>query len=299
MLLMPAALFHRQRVLLSLLQLQGGACTKISLLKQVFLLCREEAKQDIYDFHPYLFGPFSLTLYADLRALERRGYLRQTDEAVLLHKNDADSAERIGPELSAALSAVVDKYGKRTDSAMLREVYTRYPYFAIRNPRCGKRYAAADPQHDPLRQEPTIFSIGYEGKSIDRFLDELIVHNIHVLVDIRHNPKSMKYGFSFPKLRELCEARGIGYATIPALGIVSDKRQSLETPEDYVSLFEEYERTTLAVGNAYLEQIAGLLRAKKRIALMCFEKDVACCHRSKTSERLKQYCSNDYELIHL
>ena len=208
-------------------------------------------------------------------------------------------ADRMEPELNAALSAIANKYGKLSDTTMLRQVYARYPYFAIRNPRCGKRYASADPRHDPSKQNPMIFSIGYEGKSIDRFLNQLIEHNIHVLVDIRNNPVSMKYGFSFPKLRELCEARGIGYATIPALGIVSNKRQSLETPEDYASLFKEYERSTLAHGDVYLEQIAELLRTKKRIALMCFEKDVACCHRSKTSERLKQYCTNNYELIHL
>jgi len=265
----------------------------------MFLLCREEAKQDIYDFHPYLYGPFSLTLYADLRALERRGYLRQTEEAVLLKKNDAKMADRMEPELNAALSAVAHKYGKQSDTALLRQVYARYPYFATRNPRCGKRYASFDPQHDPLKQKPMIFSIGYEGKSIDRFLDELISHNVHLLVDIRNNPVSMKYGFSEQKLQEYCTARGIQYIGIPELGIPSAFRQNLDTPEDYRRLFVRYRREVLPQSTALLERLSKLLVGKKRLALMCFEKDRTCCHRNDAAIALSKYCNNHYELCHI
>lgn len=43
---------------------------------------------------------------------------------------------------------------------------------------------------------PAVFSIGYEGLTIDSFLNKLIANNITVVVDIRNNPQSMKYGFS-------------------------------------------------------------------------------------------------------
>lgn len=296
---MPAALLHRQRVLLSLLRELGGKCTKMSLLKQMFILCKEEVKRDIYDFHPYLFGPFSLTLYADLRALERRGYLRQTEAAVFLKKDDAKAGDRMELELNVALSAVARKYGKLSDTTMLRQVYARYPYFAIRNPRCGKRYSVADPRHDPLKQKPTIFSIGYEGKSIDRFLDELILHNIHVLVDIRNNPVSMKYGFSGKKLREYCTARGMEYLGIPELGIPSIFRQNLVTLEDYKQLFVRYRHEVLPRSTEHLECLRTFLGAKKRLALMCFEKDRTCCHRNDAAIALSTYCNDRYELSHI
>ena len=59
------------------------------------------------------------------------------------------------------------------------------------------------------------------------------------------NAYSQKYGFSKTQLTKACEGVGIEYIHIPELGIESDKRKDLKSQEDYDTLFEDYENTTL------------------------------------------------------
>ena len=43
-----------------------------------------------------------------------------------------------------------------------------------------------------------VYTAGYEGNSIDRFLDRLMKRGIYSIIDVRSNPISRKYGFSQP-----------------------------------------------------------------------------------------------------
>src|SRR5690349_23142531 len=63
---------------------------------------------------------------------------------------------------------------------------------------------------------------------------------IKVLVDVRKNPISMKYGFSKTKLAEYTRIAGITYIHIADLGIPSDLRQDLHNQESYQRLFDVY-----------------------------------------------------------
>jgi uncharacterized protein (DUF488 family) len=74
------------------------------------------------------------------------------------------------------------------------------------------------------------------------------------------------------------ETVGIKYAHIPELGIESNMRNSLETPEDYNRLFDDYKKTLPKRKNS-LEEVYALLRTNVRIALMCFEHEPEMCHR--------------------
>ena len=42
----------------------------------------------------------------------------------------------------------------------------------------------------------TVFTVGYEGPSVDRFLSLLAEHGIDTIVDVREYPVSRKLGFS-------------------------------------------------------------------------------------------------------
>ncbi|MHA1679408.1 MAG: DUF488 domain-containing protein, partial [Promethearchaeota archaeon] len=125
---------------------------------------------------------------------------------------------------------------------------------------------------------------GYEGRSIDDFLRELVLNNIHVLVDVRRNARSMKYEFNKGRLEKTVNNLDIKYQHIPELGIDSEKRKKLETRMDYELLFAEYAKD-LPNKREYIEQIE-ILGNKRRIALMCFEADVQSCHRREIGKVL-------------
>lgn len=62
-----------------------------------------------------------------------------------------------------------------------------------------------------------LFTIGYEGSSLDGYLNRLIKNNVRTLIDLRRNPLSRKYGFSKKTLAETVKKLGIDYVHIPEL----------------------------------------------------------------------------------
>ena len=65
---------------------------------------------------------------------------------------------------------------------------------------------------------PMLFTIGYEGKSIDEFKQVLLDNDIGLLLDVRESGRSRKPYFSNGKLREQVTSAGLGYAHMRALG---------------------------------------------------------------------------------
>jgi len=60
-----------------------------------------------------------------------------------------------------------------------------------------------------LSAKLAISSIGYEGLTVDSFLHKLIANNITVVMDVRSNPQSMKYGFSKKSFKQYIESAGL------------------------------------------------------------------------------------------
>lgn len=142
-----------------------------------------------------------------------------------------------------------------------------------------------------VKTEQALFTIGYEGKSIEYFINCLIKNDIRLLCDIRKNPLSRKFGFSKSKLKHVTQTIGIKYVHIPELGIESDKRNSLRTKEDYRNLFAEYENS-LKSRKIFLDDIYNLIQQNDRVALMCFELDPEMCHRHV----VRDYIINNYNI---
>ncbi len=67
----------------------------------------------------------------------------------------------------------------------------------------------------PKLSQTILFTIGYEGISLETYLNRLIENDVKLLVDVRSNPLSMKYGFSKNTLNKYCQSIGIEYEHIP------------------------------------------------------------------------------------
>jgi uncharacterized protein YwgA len=76
-------MFSRQRAILRLRN-RRGIVSRLRLVKLAFLLSREASapRAGIYDFGPYQRGPFSFTLYHEMRALERNGWLGEKEQGI-------------------------------------------------------------------------------------------------------------------------------------------------------------------------------------------------------------------------
>ncbi len=265
--------FKRQRFLLSFLrQIQDGV-TSTDLQKLVFLYSMKEGS-DYYEFIPYKYGSYSFQLAEDVDILCRDGYLsvENTPERVWV--------KAIGEYSPDTLFHIAAERG----SDLIRKAYREYPYYSINSKIIGRLFGEEETERFSNEKQKytqtsqVLFTIGYEGKSIEAFINTLIQNNIRLLCDVRKNPLSRKFGFSKRKIERITKNVGIKYIHMPDLGIESNKRSSLETMEDYQHLFQDYARNLMNV-EPQLERLYSLLCLNVRIALMCYEKDAVMCHR--------------------
>lgn len=274
-------MYYRRKIALSILQVFDREISNTDFQKYLFILTKKQTKP-AYDFVPYRFGCFSFQSYSDKRTLTKYGILKDSDN---WQKNDSvDYLEQLTIEDQKLLWNLKLAYKSVYGKLLIRKVYNNYPYFAIKSEILKENMTDREikniDKHKPNDTAPVLFSIGYEGKSIDFYLNQLVEKNIKLLCDVRKNAVSMKYGFSKKQLRDSLKKLDIEYIHIPELGIVSDKRKELKSLEDYKKLFREYESMTLKSHSESITKLIDLIHSKKRIAVTCFEADHHYCHRN-------------------
>jgi uncharacterized protein (DUF488 family) len=303
-------MYYRRKIIAALLQEFGGTLSHTDFQKYLFLLTQYQEKPSFF-FVPYKYGSFSFQSAADLRTMQKYGFIEDSNErwTILMQEDFRPQLTSIDREQLAYLSST---FSALRGNSLIEYVYREYPYFAIKSKiaerRADKTTLANIQKLNPSDNTPTLFTIGYEGRSIDEYANELVRHNVKLLCDVRRNPLSMKYGFSKTQLSSVIEKLGIRYVHVPELGIASEKRQALNSQEDYDALFADYEQTTLPNQTDALRRVYGLFTEYKRIALTCFEAASCQCHRSKVAEALcnhQMYClqfdtsMTNFSLIHL
>jgi len=298
----PKVTFHRHKVLLSVLQAFGGRLSNIELQKYLFLFTQLCQQNKSYEFVPFRYGCFSFQSYADRRKLVDLGVISPDPDRWQL-TDDADFSGQLSAGEREKLILFRGKYADLTGEALIREVYTRFPYYAIRSEIADRllssdELALVDTQR-PRQRDCRFFTIGYEGKSFEQYLNQLLRNNVRVLCDVRKNPLSRKYGFSKTVLSQTLESLGIAYIHLPELGIVSEKRQTLETASDYKRLFDDYEASTLKQNQAALQQLFNIVKKHKRVAITCFEAEECMCHRGRVAKALQQLPEWKYNIEHL
>ena len=284
--------YYRRKIILALLQKFNGELLSTPLQKYLFLLTRLQ-KEKAFDFIPYKYGCYSLQANQDLMVLEKMGYIKreQNKNAILwklVSKDDFIGAIR--KEDLSCLNNVFRTFSEYRTNDLIKHTYLNFPFWAI-NSTIINDILTEEESSKVLRQkkqsnEKTLFTIGYEGLSLEMYINKLILNDIKVLCDVRKNSYSQKWGFSKATLQDACEKVGIKFIHIPQLGIESGERQELSKLSDYKRLFASYESTTLVENNSSLLELARLVVSNKRVALTCFEKDVQMCHRGVVASQL-------------
>lgn len=124
-----------------------------------------------------------------------------------------------------------------------------------------------------------IFTIGYEAATQADFIARLQDAGIEMLADIRAVPLSRRPGFSKNILAAGLREVGIDYVGLKALGTPPEGREAARK-HDLARLRRIY-MGQLELPEAMVQAAQLLDMARERpTALLCFERDPACCHRS-------------------
>jgi uncharacterized protein (DUF488 family) len=279
-------MFSRQRAILRLIKNEGGSVERLRLVKLAFLLSRETAapRAGRYDFVPYKHGPFSFTLYHELRTLERDGWIAEHGRGVGL----TDVSSSTAPELDKAFRTLIDgisrRYRATPTPSVVDGVYRDYPWFTLNAEAVKKRTVSPPPA------EPAVYTVGYEGIMVDALLDCLLRNGIKRLIDVRCNPIARRYGFHKATLLRLCNDVGIEYLHFASLGVPSAWRTELSDHSSYERLFVRYEKEVLPQNLPAFEKVIELV-VDMPSALMCMEANHDCCHRSRLGAAISRRTS--------
>lgn len=294
-------MFYRRKIILALLQLFDGQLDKIRLQKLLFLFTIKQPKSE-YDFVPYKFGCYSYSANADLTTMVVKGLLEESKKD-FIKRDKKDYLKLIKPDDLKRLQQVKAEYGRMNTKALMKHTYINYPFYATKSEVAAEildkheleRVEASRPHTD----KTVLFTIGYEGISLEEYLVRLLKNDVKILVDVRNNPLSMKYGFSKSQLKKYCESLGIRYVHIPEVGIRSEQRQELNTQADYDKLFAIYRKQNLTKTTKAQTDILNLLKENKRIALTCFEANICQCHRKHLAEAIENLPGFGYKVAHI
>ncbi len=294
-------MFYRRKIILALLEVFGGKLDKISLQKLLFLFTLRQAAR-AYDFIPYLYGCFSYSASADIRAMVGKGLLKET-ETHFNRTGRTGYLDSLRGDDGEHLAHIKNVYGQMDANALMKYTYINHPYWAINSIKAKLILSEGEfnvvQSSKPDGKATVLFTIGYEGISLEEYLNRLIKNDVKVLVDVRNNPLSMKYGFSKSQLMRFCENLGIQYVHLPEVGIQSELRQELNSQVDYDKLFVAYKRKNLTRTVTTQMKILNLLKENGRVALTCFEANICQCHRKHLAEAIEHLPGFEYEVQHI
>ncbi len=291
---------RQKNAIICLLSLDPSGFKPVEVQKLMFLFCKEFVEGTLYEFMPCSFGCYSSTLRKDMERLQGLSLIKEIDKKWMLTSE--------GQMLVVAMPALMRQFIELSKcyplrgNALISEVYRRYPYYAINSKIKDERLHGDVEALEAIekarpKMKLTLASIGYEGRSLENYVNALILNGITVLCDVRKNPISRKYGFSRATLENACTDIGIEYRHYPELGIPSSERQELFNQRDYDLLFERYEKEVLKKQEGLIEMLSNLVGSDVGVAFTCFEADPCKCHRTRVIRAIERRLGVYSELI--
>lgn len=275
-------MIERKRLLLGFIHHAGEGLTRGHLMGWLFLLRQEQPQalglSTFYDFVPHKEGPYSFQVCHDIKGLQEAGLLTKDHRDQLSVAPPARAQvgrvlQTLPRRAAKGVEAILRTYGGMTPDQLFHDMSRRYP-----------RYGQGTCW--PLTPTPlAIYTVGYEGRTIDGLLRHLICSGIRQLIDVRKNALSRKYGFGGKTMARLCAEVDIAYVHVPALGIPSTMRMDMSSLNAYDRLFDLYETTILPGADDSIASVADLC-TRKPSALMCFEASSSQCHRGRLARHL-------------
>lgn len=131
-----------------------------------------------------------------------------------------------------------------------------------------------------------LFTVGYEGRSLNELIDALRVAGVERLVDVRELPLSRRRGFSKTALGDKLRENGIEYVHVKALGNPKPNRERYSAG-DVEGGAAAYRKHLNNGSRSALVELATSL-GDDPACLLCLERDHTECHRDVIVQELQQ-----------
>lgn len=125
-----------------------------------------------------------------------------------------------------------------------------------------------------------VYSLGYEQRTINEFIQLLNNADVTILVDVRENAWSHKLDFRKNMFSSKLGQAGIQYFHIPEAGNPKSIRKKFIKPKTLLTKYHSYLKETNSGLKEIMKIIVDAKKMNRNVCLTCFEKDFSCCHRS-------------------
>ena len=177
-------MYYRRKIILALIQTYEGKLEKITLQKLLFLFARMQEKPNFH-FVPYKYGCFSFQANADLCTLAKYGLVTENNNE-WIKTNSTDYVNLLKEKEKQILKSVGQLFRSfKNQKDLIRYTYLKYPYFAINSNMAQKILTQKEykivKKHKPVCKKMVLFTIGYEGITLEEYLNRLIQMDIKIL----------------------------------------------------------------------------------------------------------------------
>ncbi|MEK7475100.1 MAG: DUF488 domain-containing protein [Candidatus Coatesbacteria bacterium] len=142
-----------------------------------------------------------------------------------------------------------------------------------------------------------VYTIGYEGRGIRDFIEQLKAKDVEVLLDVRDNPNSRNRDFCKSRLERTLGRQGIRYEHKKGLGNpkpIRDAYKLTGNKERFVRAFSAFLSTRKDdLNDLHVDVITSVC------CVMCVERDPETCHRSLVGERLRSLNGHAVAVVHI
>ena len=149
----PKITFHRQKLLLALLQSFGGKLKNIDLQKYLFLFIQLCQQDKSYEFVPFKYGCFSFQSHADRKRFTEIGVISANPDLWQL-ESDTDYLGMLNESERQSLKEFRKTYAGLKGEALVREIYVKYPYYAINSEIAANLLTRAEMKKKALEKRP-------------------------------------------------------------------------------------------------------------------------------------------------
>src|SRR3989304_5838841 len=171
-------MYYRRKILLAILRAFGNELDRMSRQKLLFLFSRQQTEKSFH-FVAYKYGCYSFQANADLGALVKYNLITESGN----NWKKADTTDYI-KDLKArdqiAIKYIKIQYGGYNKDELVKLTYNNYPYYAINSTITAnilnQEEQAKVEKQKIFKTETVLFTIGYEGISLEEYLNKLIIN---------------------------------------------------------------------------------------------------------------------------
>jgi uncharacterized protein (DUF488 family) len=130
----------------------------------------------------------------------------------------------------------------------------------------------------------TLFTIGYEKRSLEEYVALLVEAGITIVLDVRETAWSHKPGFSKNRFRDALADAGIAYIHAPWAGNPKRLRDVAKNHSECIANYRGFLTENPDVVRELDQFVNALSAVGHAVALTCYERHPGDCHRGILAE---------------